>query len=151
MNSFGEGALGAASIAWVTGLSDGYRTRQDLDFRQDVWSIDAQYEPFSTWAGPVSIAAGFEYRKESFSSTADELSLASPRNVGNFKAGTGKSDVKAIFGEALVPLLRDSALGRSLDLNAAVRRTDYSTSGPVAQVEAGRAWDVPAAPPPAGT
>src|SRR3546814_10987089 len=50
MNIFGEGALGAASIAWVTGLSDGYRTRQDLDFRQDVWSIDAQYEPFSTWA-----------------------------------------------------------------------------------------------------
>src|SRR3546814_17035815 len=78
MNIFGEGALGAASIAWVTGLSDGYRTRQDLDFRQDVWSIDAQYEPFSPWAGPVSIAAGFEYRKESFSSTAAELSLASP-------------------------------------------------------------------------
>src|SRR3546814_4545978 len=108
MNSFGEGALGAASIAWVTGLSDGYRTRQDLDFRQDVWSIDAQYEPFSTWAGPVSNAAGFEYRKESFSSTADELSLASRWNVGNFKGGTGKYNVKEFFGEVLVPLDRKS-------------------------------------------
>ncbi|MBB5706970.1 TonB-dependent receptor [Sphingopyxis panaciterrulae] len=142
MNIFGEGALGAASIAWVTGLSDGYRTRQDLDFRQDVWSIDAQYEPFSTWAGPVSIAAGFEYRKESFSSTADELSLASRWNVGNFKGGTGKYNVKEFFGEVLVPLLRDSALGRSLDLNAAVRRTDYSTSGPVTTWKAGLTWDI---------
>src|SRR3546814_13849250 len=30
INIFGEGALGAASLAWVTGLSDGYRPRQDL-------------------------------------------------------------------------------------------------------------------------
>src|SRR3546814_18879256 len=57
--------------------------------------------------------------------------------VGNFKGGTGKYNVKEFFGEVLVPLLRDSALGRSLDLNAAVRRTDYSTSGPVTTWKAG--------------
>jgi hypothetical protein len=88
MNVFGEGSLGAASIAWVTGAAEGLRTRQDIDFNQDVWSIDGQYSPFSTWAGPVSIAAGFEYRKESFDSTADSYSLQSLWNVGNYKGGS---------------------------------------------------------------
>ncbi|HWK37184.1 TonB-dependent receptor [Sphingomonas sp.] len=142
MNIFGEGSLGAASIAWVTGYAEGLRTRQDLDFHQDVWSVDAQYEPFSTWAGPVSIAAGFEYRKESFSSTADATSEASLWNVGNFKGGTGSYNVKEFFGEVLLPLLKDSAVADSLDLNAAVRRTDYSTSGPVTTWKAGVTWDV---------
>jgi outer membrane receptor protein involved in Fe transport len=142
MNIFGEGSLGAASIAWVTGKSEGLRTRQDLHFYQDVWSIDAQYEPFSTWAGPVSVAAGFEYRKESFRSVADATSMASLWNVGNFKGGTGSYNVKEFFGEVLVPLLKDSALGESLDVNGAIRRTDYSTSGPVTTWKAGVTWDV---------
>src|SRR3546814_8728489 len=38
---------------------------------------------------------------------------------------TGKYNVKEFFGEVLVPLLRDSALGRSLDLNA---RSEEHTS-----------------------
>ncbi|WP_162184710.1 TonB-dependent receptor domain-containing protein [Sphingomonas hengshuiensis] len=142
MNLFGEGSLGAASIAWVTGLSDGYRTRQDLDFYQDVFSFDAQYNPFSTWAGPVTVAAGFEYRKESFSSTADAVSLASQWNVGNFKGASNGYNVKEFFGEILVPLLQDSPLGRSLELNGAVRRTDYSTSGAVTTWKAGLTWDI---------
>ncbi|MGE7968032.1 TonB-dependent receptor domain-containing protein [Sphingomonas sp. NPDC092331] len=142
MNLFGEGSLGAASIAWVTGYADGLRTRQDLDFYQDVWSIDAQYNPFSTWAGPVSIAAGFEYRKESFVSTADSYSLQSLWNVGNFKGGSNGYNVKEFFGEVLVPLLKDSAIAKSLELNGAIRRTDYSTSGPVTTWKAGLSWEV---------
>jgi iron complex outermembrane recepter protein len=142
MNLFGEGSLGAASVAWVTGYSEGLQTRQDLDFYQDVWSIDAQYNPFSTWAGPVSIAAGFEYRKESFSSTADPLSLASQWNVGNFKGGSNGYNVKEFFGEVLVPLLRDSPLGRSLEFNGAIRRTDYSTSGAVTTWKVGLTYDL---------
>lgn len=142
MNLFGEGSLGAASIAWVTGASEGLQTRQDLDFYQDVWSIDAQYDPFSTWAGPVSIAAGFEYREESFSSRADALSLASQWNVGNYKGGSNGYNVKEVFGEVLVPLLADVTLVENLEFNGAVRWTDYSTSGDVTTWKAGLTWDV---------
>lgn len=141
MNVFGEGSLGAASIAWVTGESDGLRTRQDLDIHQDVWSIDGQYSPFSTWAGPVSIAAGFEYRKESFSATADATSLASQWFVGNYKSGGNGYNVKELFGEVLVPLLDKSAIG-TVELNGAVRRTDYSTSGVVTTWKVGGTWAI---------
>ena len=142
LNLFGEGSLGAAAISYVTGYGEGLRTRQDLDIKQDVWSIDGQYNPFSTWAGDVSIAAGLEYRKESFSATADALSLASQWNVGNFKGGGNGYNVKEAFGEILVPLLRDSALGKGLELNGAVRRTDYSTSGSVTTWKAGLTYDI---------
>jgi iron complex outermembrane receptor protein len=142
MNLFGEGSLGAASIAWVTGYSEGRRTRQDLDFYQDVWSIDGQYNPFSTWAGPVSVAAGFEYRKESFSSTADDYSLQSLWNVGNFKGGSNGYNVKEFFGEILVPLLSDSVIAKKVEFNGAVRRTTYSTSGSVTTWKAGLSWDI---------
>lgn len=142
MNVFGEGSLGAASIAWVTGASDGLRTRQDLDFYQDVWSIDGQYSPFSTWAGPVSVAAGAEYRRESFRATADPTSVASQWNVGNYKPGGAGYNVKEVFGEILVPLLKDSVVAKSLEFNGAVRRTDYSTSGPVTTWKAGLSWAI---------
>ncbi len=142
MNLFGEGSLGAASIAYVTGLTDGLRTRQDLDIKQDIFSFDAQYEPFSTWAGPVSIAAGFEGRKDSFSATADALSIASAWNVGNFKAEANGYSVREAFAEALVPILRDSPVGRAFDLNGAVRLTDYSTSGTVTTWKLGATWDL---------
>ncbi len=48
MNVFGEGSLGAASIAWATGESEGLRTQQHLDIALDVYAIDAHYSPFST-------------------------------------------------------------------------------------------------------
>lgn len=141
LNVFGEGSLGAAAIAYVTGEDSGFRTRQDLDVYQDVWSIDGQYSPFSTWAGPVSIAAGFEYRKESFRATADQLSIDSRWNVGNFKPGANGYNVKEVFGELLVPLLKDSPVG-SLEFNGAVRRTDYSTSGEVTTWKAGGTYTI---------
>ncbi len=141
LNVFGEGSLGAGGIAYATGEDSGYRTRQDLDINQDVWSIDAQYNPFSTWAGPVSIAAGFEYRKESFSATSDEISQASRWFVGNPKPGGSGYNVKEFFGEVLVPLLDDTAVG-SLEANGAIRRTDYSTSGAVTTWKLGATYGI---------
>jgi iron complex outermembrane receptor protein len=142
MNIFGVGAPSQASIAWVMGLNEGLLARQDLNVQQDVWAIDGQYEPFNTWAGPVSVAAGFEWRKEQFTATADPLSLQSAWFTGNFGASKGSYDVKEFFAETIVPLLRDAPFAKSLDFNGAVRRTDYSTSGKVTTWKAGLTWDV---------
>ncbi|PZU01007.1 MAG: TonB-dependent receptor [Brevundimonas sp.] len=142
MNIFGIGAPGQASIAWVMGLNEGLGARQDLDIQQDVWAIDAQYEPFSLWAGPVSFAAGFEWRKEQFTAKADAQSLKSAWFTGNFGTSQGKYDVNEFFVETLVPLLKDAPFASSLDFNGAVRRTDYSTSGAVTTWKAGLTWDI---------
>lgn len=142
LNIFGVGVMGQRAIDWVLGASEGLQARQDLAIQQDVFAIDAQYEPFSLWAGPVSVAAGFEYRKEQFTATADALSLQSAWFTGNFAESQGEYEVKEVFGEVLAPLVRDVPLIMALDFNGAVRRTDYTTSGVVTTWKAGLTWDV---------
>jgi outer membrane receptor protein involved in Fe transport len=53
---------------------------------------------------------------------------------------TGGYDLWEAFGEALVPLARDVRFIQSLDLNAAVRYTDYSLSGGVTTWKVGLTW-----------
>lgn len=125
-NPLGIGVNSAQAIDYVTGVS-----RLDSRVEQRVVSASVQGQPFSLPAGPVAIAAGAEYRRESVTGVSDALSLADAFQVGNYKPTIGSYSVYEFFGEVAVPLLRDSSLGKSLDLNAAVRRTHYSTSGSV--------------------
>ena len=51
--------------------------------------------------------------------------------VGNYQPFKGAVNVREGFGEILVPLLKDSSIGKELNFNAAARLTDYSVSGNV--------------------
>jgi len=55
----------------------------------------------------------------------------------NLSPLAGEFDVKEVFAETLVPLAKDLPFARSLDLNAAVRYADYSTSGGVTSWKVG--------------
>jgi outer membrane receptor protein involved in Fe transport len=143
MNIFGPTSPSQESIAYMTGVTKGFPPGfQNQTIKQQVWSISGQIDPFSTWAGPVSVAAGFEYRKETFKAVVDQASTDHLWYGGGFSPGGGKYDVKEFFGEAIVPLLRDVPLVKSLDVNGAVRRTDYSYSGTVTTWKAGATWEV---------
>ncbi|MBR9911729.1 MAG: TonB-dependent receptor [Gammaproteobacteria bacterium] len=125
-NIFGLGAPSQAAIDYVIGAAV-----QDTTVTQDVFSVTVQGDLLTLPAGPVSAAFGYEYRKEEFTSKADPLSLVNGWWVGNYKSAKGEYDVNEFFAEIVVPVFVDSALGESFDLNAAVRATDYSTSGDV--------------------
>lgn len=142
MNIFGAGSPSRASIDWVVGRSDNLLTRQDNNIYQDVWAIDAQYEPFSLPAGPVSIAGGFEYRKEGYTAKGDPTSAQSLWFSSNYSGGDGEFNVKEAFAEILVPLFSDLPFIQSLDFNGAIRQTDYSSSGEVTTWKTGLTWDV---------
>ena len=53
----------------------------------------------------------------------------------------GSLNVKEVFGEIAIPLARDWLLAHSLDLNAAVRYADYSTSGGVTSWKGGATYE----------
>ncbi len=115
-------------------------------------------------AGPLSVAAGFSYRDDSFEqhSGPDDLvalnvaSAASEgyRGLPSSFVGTnllqfsgvadeplgGGFDVWEAFTEAQLPLISDKTLVKSLDLNGAVRYADYSVSGGVVAWKAGLDW-----------
>ncbi len=135
LNIFGVRSGSPAAVAAVQG-----RGEAELKTTQTVLSASISGEPVSTWAGPVSVAAGVEYRRETADQEVDALSAANAFVVGNPKALTGELDVKEGFVEAVVPLAEDVPLLRLLELNAAARLTDYSTSGTVTTWKVGANW-----------
>src|SRR3546814_6220718 len=59
INLFGDGAPSPEAIDYVTG-----ETWRAWDLTQDAAAVTLRGEPFSTWAGPVSLATGVEWRHE---------------------------------------------------------------------------------------
>jgi len=155
INLFGPGAASQAALNYVRGL---------LIYNNDNVQNDAAFtlhgEPFSSWAGPVSIATGVEYRNNTASGTTDPISAENPplnvtgirgfpasllNQAGgwltfNPKPEAGSDNVKEIFGETVVPLAKNLPLIVSDDLNAALRGIDYSTSGKVLTWKIGNTW-----------
>ena len=116
-NVFGTGVNQPGAINALNGTS----TRRDI-MKQDVAALNFSGEPFSTWAGPASLAFGIEHRSEDVSGTVTGVTFL-PTN--------GAYDVTEGYAETVLPLARDTAWAKSLELNGAVRLTDYSTSGRV--------------------
>ncbi|MBN8830754.1 MAG: TonB-dependent receptor, partial [Sphingomonadales bacterium] len=134
---FGPNAASAQAVAYVSGTS-WFR----MDTKQEVAAASMSGDLFSTWAGPVGLAFGGEWRKESINAVADPISQANGWQSTNRKAIAGSYTVKEVFGEVAVPLARDFAFAKALDLNLAIRYTDYSSSGGVTTWKAGATWDV---------
>ncbi|PKP92177.1 MAG: TonB-dependent receptor [Alphaproteobacteria bacterium HGW-Alphaproteobacteria-16] len=126
VNPFGAGSISLAALDYYKGTAV-MMARQ----RQDVYALSLEGSVFDTWAGTVSLAVGGEYRSETVRADVDPVSVRRRWKTVNPQPLRGELDVKEAFAEAVVPLLRDSALGKHLDLNGAVRVTDYSTSGSV--------------------
>jgi outer membrane receptor protein involved in Fe transport len=135
-NVFGTGVNTQASINYFEPTTP----TQHLAVKEDVVSGDVSGEPFSDWAGPVSLAIGFQHRRESADATADA-------NTGKYFAANyarivGSYTVTEGSLETVVPIARDQVWAHALDLNAAVRFTDYSTSGFVVTWKVGATWDI---------
>ncbi|MRV75579.1 TonB-dependent receptor [Duganella sp. FT92W] len=91
-------------------------------------------------AGPLSVALGYEYRKEESASVADPLTQ-SGLNAGNAIPPTyGKYDVREAYVEARIPLLKDAPFAKQLSLLTAYRHGDYSTVGKTNSWNAGFEW-----------
>ena len=128
-NSMGLGVNGQPSIDYITGNST-----LDQRVKQNLFSASASGEPFDSWAGPVSLAFGVEYRKLSVGGEVDPLSLARVYQVGNYQPTVGSIKVTEGFVETVVPL------AESLEFNGAVRLTHYSTSGNVTTWKTGLSY-----------
>lgn len=135
LNILGTGVASQAARDYVIGKS-----YLNAKITQDVVSATVRGEPLATWAGPVSVAFGVEHRREAEEGTSDPLSLLNRYWAGNYKPIHGSYTVNEAFLEAVVPLAARTSWAYALDLNAAVRATDYSTSGYVTTWKAGLSY-----------
>ena len=114
---------------------------QSQSFKQHVVAANVQGDLFHTWAGPVPLALGAEYRQNKVDTTADPISATSGFYVFNSSIVGGKVSVREGYLETSVPLARDMPALHSLDLNGAVRVTDYNTSGSVTTWKYGMTYE----------
>jgi outer membrane receptor protein involved in Fe transport len=136
-NLFGVNVNGQAVKDYIIGTS---YNRQN--YIQEVMAANLSGEPFSSWAGPVSVAVGAEHRREDGGGFADALSAANAYTLGNQAPTFGQYTVNEAYIETVVPLAVNEAFADKLELNGAVRFTDYSTSGYVTTWKAGLVWQV---------
>lgn len=124
LDPFGAAAPSAAAIAYVSGTEpvDTVMVRHDV-------AANISGPLFDLPAGPLTAAAGAEYRYDSIKETSDPLQVASYYSCCNYQPYSGSNDVKEAYLEADVPILSDMAMAKSLGLNAAIRYADYKTSG----------------------
>ena len=153
INVLGAGSASPQALNYIHGslLNDNVMT-------QDDGTASINGEPFKLWAGPLSFATGVEWRRLKGTATSDPTSqnfidFTGVRGVpsalvsqsggwmsNNPKPTQGSYTVKEAFAEVLVPLAKDLPALQALDLNGAIRVTDYSQSGTVETWKAGLVW-----------
>ena len=137
LNLFGFGTASAEASAYVQ--SSIPRSLLIVN-EQNVVSANISGSPFSLWAGEIGVAVGAEYRSEKALSDNDPLTNAG-LNIGNLTQDlTGKFNVKEVYGEVNIPLIKDSFV-KYLGLSGAVRYSDYSTIGNVVSWHAGAEFE----------
>jgi outer membrane receptor protein involved in Fe transport len=141
LNYFGVGAPSKAALDYI------YRdsTFQIVN-KMDIVAANFTGDLVQLWAGPLAIAVGAEYRKQSLtqdsngdpgSAPIDYVGIrgvpagVTPFKLSNTASAYGTVKVKEAYAELNLPLLRDKPFAKELDLSAAGRVTDYSTSGTV--------------------
>lgn len=128
LNLFGEYVLSDAAQQFVTADA---RNRAKLTQNVVSGSISGDFGPlFELPGGAVGYAAGAEYRREKSSSVPDQLIqdglLA---DIATIPVESGAFNVKELFAEINLPVLRDARFAHLLSFGAAARWSDYSTVG----------------------
>lgn len=124
LNPFGKGQASQASLDYV------YRNLvEDITLTQHVLAGNLQGDLFKLPGGPLTVAFGAEYRRDTTDVVHDALSN-SFAYFQNFGADyDAKQDVVEGYIEADAPLLKDLAFAKAVSLNGAVRQTHYSIKG----------------------
>jgi outer membrane receptor protein involved in Fe transport len=163
-NFFGPGTMSQEAVDYIT---EGDMYRASL-VHQHFAELTVDTDIHEGWgAGPISLAAGASYREDSFSQwagPADLVELDTPTAasqgyrglpasfVGDqiLQFGLGMGDdpigggfnVWEMFGETLIPVVRDRPFIQAIDVSGALRYAEYSVSGGVLAWKGGLDWRV---------
>ncbi|HEY9105495.1 MAG TPA: TonB-dependent receptor, partial [Roseateles sp.] len=134
-NIFGANTLSAAASKYISAPGS-----LNTSVTQKMAGASVSGEAFNLPAGPVGIAAGWEWRQEGSSTEFDALTQTG-LNGGNALANTaGRYTVRELFVEAKIPLLVNLPLVKSLDGTVAYRHGDYSSVGGTKSWNLGLDW-----------
>jgi iron complex outermembrane recepter protein len=137
-NLFGEGSASKDAINFVRlDFSD------STVFERFVVGGNIAGDLFELPAGPLGLAAGFEYREDTFTFKPDAAKGAG--DIFGFnaeKAVSGGFNVKEAYAELSVPIVKDLPFISALNLELGGRISDYSTVGQTEAYKLGIDWKV---------
>ncbi len=91
-------------------------------------------------AGPVGFAIGYEHRDQRASYTPDPVIVAGLGADVPTSPSRGGFNVDEVYGELRIPLLADTTLFQKLELDGAVRHSNYSSFGSNTTFTASGLW-----------
>lgn len=106
----------------------------------EVLSANISGDLFEMPAGSFAFAAGYEHREQEGYYEPDAIVVAGEGNGVPSLPTKGEFDVNEYYLEFNVPLLKDVAGAKSLDLSLASRYSDYSTFGGTTNNKFGVRW-----------
>lgn len=121
INLLGRDNFSTEAKDWAYGTSS-----QDTTLQQHAFGANLSRDVLNLWAGPLAMAAGVEWRRDSANATADEISARDGWFVGVGQNVDATMKVAEGYVEGALPLI-DGA--QRLDLNAAYRHARYDVSG----------------------
>ncbi|BAV95838.1 TonB-dependent outer membrane receptor precursor [Lysobacter enzymogenes] len=122
---FGDGAISQAARDWFN-----VTTKSKTRLSQFVAGGSlVNNNLFELPAGPVSLATGLEYRRETSEQINDPLDKAGLTFLNAIPDSRGSYNVRELWIETAVPLLHDLPLIKNMTLGGAVRFSDYDTIG----------------------
>jgi outer membrane receptor protein involved in Fe transport len=134
---FGYNTASKAASAYVQSAQP--RT-DDVKNTEFVATASVTGSLFELPAGDVKVNFGAEYRREKSVDNWDALTNAGLNSGNQTPDTTGKFNVKELFGEIDIPLVKDKPFFNSLSAQGQVRYSDYSTVGSVFSWNAGGEW-----------
>jgi iron complex outermembrane receptor protein len=136
LNFFGgDGGITQAQLDYVT-----FNAHDNLGTTMRNYSANISGEIFDLPAGPVGLAAGFEYRQEEGYDDPDAL-IAAGNTTGNSRTATGGSfSLTEFYAEFALPILKDMPLAEDLEISVAMRASDYDTFGSTTNTKFGIRW-----------
>lgn len=138
-NPFGDTNMRSLSSACVDYITKDAFSPEKLTQTQVQGQINGSL--FDLGAGPVQIALVADYRRNTYSFVPDsDLASQNIEAVIASSAASGNISVKEFAAQLDVPLIADKPFIRELGVGAAVRVSDYSTSGSVVSYEGDARW-----------
>jgi iron complex outermembrane receptor protein len=135
---FGLNALSSACASYISRTTKNWTAAE-----QRVVEANLQGGLFDLPAGEVRGAFGADYKYDSFKYVPD--SLLSTGDVVGFNAADAidaSTDVKELYGEVLVPVLKDLPFIKALNVNLGYRYSDYQTIGGVSAYKVDGDWEL---------
>ena len=130
INIFGQGNISDAGADFLRVAIQAHATYEQTIYGASITGDTEEWFEMPGGAGAIGVAAGWEYIDNEFEfKPSQDLATGQIAGFNGSPPVFGEYDVTSFFGEVYIPLLADRPGVERLDLELAIRSSDYSTAG----------------------